>query len=125
MLHLRLITTYGVLPTSEYELCDDDVVVGKIQIRHQPSCGVGIPEHMGSHVYFEIAPEHRSKGYGKSILSLGLEKAKEVGLYEIYLTCMEDNLASKRIIEHSGGVFSESVHIPEEGKNMLKYMIIL
>jgi predicted acetyltransferase len=113
------------LPTSEYELFDDDVFIGKIQVRHSPSHAVGIPESMASHIYYEIIPEYRSKGYGKQILALGLEEAKKIGLKEIFITCREDNIGSKKIIEANGGVFIENVVLPEESKKMLKYQIIL
>ena len=58
---LILKETLGRLPTSEYELVDNGNVVGKIQVRHKPSHGGGIPESMASHIYYEIIPEHRSK----------------------------------------------------------------
>jgi len=122
---LILKETLGRLPTSEYELVDNGNVVGKIQVRHKPSHGVGIPESMASHIYYEIIPEHRSKGYGKKILTLGLERAKEIGLKEVSITCMEDNLASKNIIETNGGIFVDEAMIPDEGKKMLKYKISL
>jgi predicted acetyltransferase len=86
---------------------------------------VGVPENMANHIYYEINPEYRGKGYGKKILTLGLEKAQELGLDEIYITCMEDNLASKKIIEANGGVFVQETMILSVGKKMLKYKIIL
>ncbi|MCL5459869.1 GNAT family N-acetyltransferase, partial [Loigolactobacillus coryniformis] len=87
------------LPTSEYELYEDNILIGKIQIRHKPSHAPEIPENMESHIYYEIIPVHRTKGYGKTILKLGIEKAKELGLREIFITCMENNTSSKKIIE--------------------------
>ncbi len=125
MIYLKHKETSGRLPTSEYELFDENINVGKIQIRHKPSHGVGIPESMASHVYYEILSEYRSKGYGKQILALGLEEAKKIGLAEISITCMEDNIGSKKIIEANEGVFVEDAMIPEEGKKMLKYRILL
>jgi predicted acetyltransferase len=117
--------TYGRLPTSEYQLVDNDCVVGKIQIRHKPSHGVGVPENMASHIYYEILPEYRKKGYGRKILELGLNEAKKIGLSEVYITCMEDNLGSKKIIEANGGVFVEDAIINTQGKKMLKYKILV
>jgi predicted acetyltransferase len=125
MIYLKHKDTSEILPTSEYELFDEDILVGKIQIRHKPSHGVGIPESMASHIYYEIIPEYRSQGYGKQILALGLEEAKKFGLKEVFITCTEDNLGSKKIIEANGGVFIEDAMIPEEGRKMLKYRILL
>ena len=125
MIYLKHKKTSGGLPTSEYELFDENILVGKIQIRQKPSHGVGIPESMASHIYYEIFPEYRSKGYGKQILALGLEEVKKIGLKEISITCMEDNIGSKKIIEANGGIFVEDAMIPEEGKKMMKYRILL
>lgn len=38
---------------------------------------------------------------------------------------MEDNTGSKKIIEDNRAIFVEDVMIPEEGKKMLKYRILL
>ncbi len=125
MLNLKHIETAGRLPTSHYNLMKDDHVVGMIQIRHAPSHGIGIPECMASHIYYEIIPEYRLRGYGTQILALGIKEAQKIGLKELYLTCMEDNLGSQKIIEANGGIFVEKALIPHEGKNMLKYKILL
>lgn len=116
MIYLKHKETSGRLPTSEHELFDNEKLVGKIQIRHQPSHGVGVPESMASHIYYEILPEYRSRGYGKQILALGLEEAKKIGLKEVLITCMENNTSSKKIIETNGAIFIEDAMIPEEGK---------
>lgn len=128
MLHLKLKEIFGKLPTSEYQLFDGDTVIGRIQVRHKPSHGTNVPEKLANHIYYEILPEHRSKGYGKEILRLGLEKAKEIGLSEVFITCMEDNLHSKKIIESNGGIFIDDGMVPMEhgeNKKMLKYKISL
>lgn len=125
MIYLKHKETSGRLPTSEYELFDNNIIIGKIQIRHKPSHGVGIPESMASHIYYEIFPKYRSMGYGKNILNLGLEEAKKIGLTEIFITCMEDNINSKKIIEANGGIFVKSVLVPEEDKKILKYKILI
>lgn len=115
----------GILPTSEYDLFDGETIVGKIQIRHRPSNGKDIPEEMKNHIYYEIFPEYQGKGYGNKILELGLEEAKKIGLHEVYITCMEDNIPSKKIIENNGGEFVKELLIPSRGKKMLKYKIDL
>lgn len=125
MIYFKLKGTSGSLPTSEYELFDNEILVGKIQIRHKPSHAVGIPESMASHIYYEILFEYRSKGYGKQLLALGLEEAKKIGLKEVSITCMKDNIGSKKIIEANGGIFVDDAVIPKEGKKMLRYRILL
>lgn len=125
MVYLKHKETSGKLPTSEYELFDNETLVGQLQIRHRPSHGADVPESMASHVYYEILPEYRSKGYGKHILHLGLDEARNIGLRELDITCLESNIASKKIIEANGGIFVEDVFIPIENQKMLKYRVLL
>jgi predicted acetyltransferase len=125
MPRFELRATGEILPRSQYELVVDDLPAGIIQIRHKPSHGVGIPESMSSHIYYEIDPQYRNRGYGKQILALGLGKAKEIGLKEVMITCLEDNLASQKIIESNGGIFIEEAFIPDLNKKMFKYKITL
>lgn len=125
MPYLKLKETTGSLPTSEYELFENDTVIGKIQIRHKASHGVGIPESMVSHIYYEISPEYRLKGYGTQILALGLLEARNLGLKELFITCREDNVGSRKIIEANGGVFVGDEVIDAEGVKMLRYRISL
>jgi len=125
MLYLSHKDTSGHLPTSTYELYDGEIKVGMIQIRHKPSHGIHIPEHMASHIYYEIIPEYRSKGYGKKILTLGLIEARKIGLEKIYITCMQNNSASKKIIESHDAIFLDKAFISQEGEVMFKYCILL
>ena len=46
-------------------------------------------------------------------MKLILEKAKELGLDKVLLTCDVTNTASRKIIEGSGGVFEGTVPNPE------------
>src|SRR5579872_941605 len=88
--YLRLKKRSGPLPTSEYILVDKDEEIGFIQIRHTPSSGVEISENLSSHIYYEVKPKYRGQDYGNKILKLGLEKALEIGLEDIFITCKEN-----------------------------------
>jgi predicted acetyltransferase len=120
MLHLKHIQTNDPLPTSQYELYDGDTHIGMLQIRHKPGRREAVPSHMATNIYYEIDKEYRRKGYGTKLLELGLVEAKRIGLHELFVWCMEDNVASKKIIERNGGVFVAEASILGEGK-MLKY----
>ncbi len=124
-MELKLKDVSGNLPTSTFELFDDEVKVGKIQIRHKPSRAENLPESLASHVYYEINSEFRNRNFGNKILKMGLEKAREIGLKEILLTVNEESIASKKIIENNGGVFVLSEFIEGENRNVLKYKINL
>jgi len=124
MFYLKHIRTDGPLPTSEFHLMDDDRYIGMLQIRHRPGHRKEVPEYMATQIYYDIDPAYRRKGYGKKILNLGLLKARELGLHEVLVGCMEDNVGSKKIIEGNGGVLTDEAFIENEGK-MLKYRIDL
>jgi predicted acetyltransferase len=65
----------------------------------------------------------RGKGYGHLILKLGLTKARSIGLKRLTIACNENNIASRRIIEHSGGVLLRRVQVPGELGAMRIYKI--
>lgn len=109
----------GKVPYTEYWLMDDDQYLGTIQIRHKPS---GQNPEILSNVYYHIIPSERGKGYGKAILRMGLEKAKALGLSEVLLAVKADNLASRAVIQHCGGVF---VKESAGDESMLQYKIML
>ncbi len=121
MLSLLLTDRSGKLPTSQYDLMKDAHKIGMLQIRHRASHNDAVPPHMASHIYYEIDPAYRGQGYGKKILELGLREAKNIGLEEVFITCCEDNLASKAIIEANGGIFLEEAFVPAMEKKLLKF----
>lgn len=109
--------------TSVFDLVVDGEKVGFLQLREKLSAGIGVPEHMESHIYYEIDERCRGKGYGTEILKLGLEEAKKLGFSEVIICVLEDNLPSKKIIEKNAGSFIEQADTPES--TMLKYRVDL
>lgn len=116
--------TSGPLPTSEYELHADGERVGSLQLRHRPSHSSHFPPAMASHVWYEVAEAHRKKGHGTELLKLGLAEARSLGLRTLWLTCLVDNVASRKIIEANGGVLIRQA-ATTDGKSILKYEIHL
>ncbi len=80
---------------------------------------------MASHIYYEIAPAYRGKGCGREMLRLGFLEAKKIGLEEVIITCNEDNVASRKIIEANGGLFVSKISLSSTGKSFLKYKVSL
>ncbi len=110
--------------TQEFELREGGIKIGFFQLRQIPSKNELFPEGFENHIYYEMEHEFRNMGYGIKILSYGLEKAKEVGLKEVILTCFEDNDASRRVIEKNNGKLVDKQ--PDgNGLIVLKYKIDL
>ena len=55
-------------------------------------------------------------------MRLGLEKARDLGLRRVLVTCDETNIGSKKIIEYNGGVFENAVEAESPIKK-LRYWI--
>lgn len=110
----------GRVPSSDFWLIDDNEFTGRLSVRHE------LNDHLlkiGGHIGYEIRPSKRRHGYGNEILKLGLEKAKELGLHRVLLTCDEDNIGSKKIIENNGGQFENAIAIDGSATKKLRYWI--
>jgi len=109
-----------LVPSSDFWLIDNDEYVGRLSLRHE------LNEPLltwGGHIAYEIRPSKRMRGYGKEILRLGLEKARELGLHRVLVTCNEDNIGSKKIIEFNGGKLENAVHVEGLPVRKLRYWI--
>ncbi len=97
----------GMVPASHYWLVDETVgYLGEMDLRHFLNDSLRI---RGGHIGYRIRPSQRQKGYGKLLCKLGIEKARQRGIGDILITCDEDNIGSRRIIEANGGVFVDHV----------------
>ena len=113
----------GVVPESTYWLVRDGTTfVGFSRLRHRL---VPALEHHGGHVGYAIRPSERRKGYGMRLLALTLDRAREMGLDRVLVTCDTDNLASVRIIEANGGVLQNQSVSNRSGKMISRYWISL
>jgi predicted acetyltransferase len=111
----------GYVPSTEWWLINDNNdIVGTIRLRHRLAERNRLE---GGHIGYDISPSYRSKGYGKIILKLTLDKAKDFGLEKVLITCDFDNIGSKKIIEHNGGNIENTIISKETGKEVLRYWI--
>ena len=110
----------GYVPQTEFWLVDNGEYIGHVGVRQR------LNEHLlqiGGHIGYDIRPSKRGKGYGNKILELALQKAKEIGVEKIRITCDVDNVASRKIIEKNGGVLENQVPNPETGVDKRRYWI--
>ena len=112
----------GRVPHWHFWLIDGDDYIGRLILR------TGLNAHlhqMGGHIGYDIRPSRRRQGYGQLILTYGLERAKAFGLERVLLTCDEDNLASRRIIESHGGVLENIIEVEQWPAKVCRYWIQL
>lgn len=115
----RMLIDPGRVPASEFWLIDNDEFVGFLSLRHELN---DFLKRIGGHIGYMIRPSKRRQGYGKQILRLGLEKARALGLRRALVTCDEDNIGSKKIIEYNGGKFENAIEVEGEPRK-LRYWI--
>jgi predicted acetyltransferase len=90
-----------------YILIDQaQIIYGVLNLR------LSLNEHLlkyDGHIGYGIHPKYRNQGFGKMILKLGLDLAKTHGITDVLVTCNEENIASKKVIEACKGVFENKV----------------
>ncbi|MBD3328801.1 GNAT family N-acetyltransferase [Candidatus Peregrinibacteria bacterium] len=99
------------MPSTTYWLIDNNEFVGHVNIRHKL---VDWSKKRGGHIGFAIRKSARKKGYGNKIMKLALEKAREIGLKKVLLTCDDTNIASQRIIEKNKGELQDKIEVKDK-----------
>ena len=110
----------GKVPGSVFWLIDDNEFIGRLSLRYELNENL---LRVGGNIGFEIRPSKRRQDYGTEILRLGLEKARELGLRRVLVTCDEDNIGSKKIIEHNGGKLENAIETEGDPVKKLRYWI--
>jgi predicted acetyltransferase len=90
------------VPTTHLWWVDGEKFLGRLTIRHRLA-----PEPAGSrngHIGYEVRPSARRQGHATAMLGAALPWARRLGLESVLLTCDDNNEASRRTIEHNGGV---------------------
>jgi predicted acetyltransferase len=110
----------GVVPYEDFWLMDDDTWIGQLTLR------LHLNEqflHSGGHIGYVVRPSKRRCGYGRALLRLGLDQARERGLGRVLLTCNETNIGSRKIIEANGGQLENAVVVTGQADKKLRYWI--
>jgi len=106
----------GMVPAALLVADVDGEIVGRVSVRFQLNRFLS---DFGGHIGYAVLPEFRRRGYATEILRQALIIARSEGLTSILITCDEDNVASRRVIELNGGVF-ESLGPSYDGTHQLR-----
>lgn len=93
-------TRWGV-PSSLYWYVWGEDYIGTLVVRHQLTAQLS---EAGGHIGFHVVEPWRRQGHATRMLAAGLGVCKGLGLSRVLLTCLPDNVASRRVILANGGV---------------------
>lgn len=104
------------VPQTDYWLFCGERLVATCRLRHR------LNEHLaqhGGHIGYDVRPSEWRKGYATRMLALVVEKAREMGLERVMLTCDKENVASARTIQKNGGKLDREYWWEEKGEKVL------
>ncbi|MEH7179924.1 GNAT family N-acetyltransferase [Neobacillus vireti] len=112
----------GWVPDSTFWLINQDKrIIGAVNIRHQLTPFL---LNRGGHIGYGIRPSERRKGFATKLLSLSLEKARELGIRKALVVCDEENTGSFKTIIYNGGI-PDTDFIEEDGNIIKRFWIEL
>lgn len=92
------------VPQSTWWLVEGDTYLGRISCRHLLTEWLA---EFGGHVGYEVRPSARRQGHATTMLRAVLPHVHALGIDPALLTCDDDNVASRKVIEAAGGVFED------------------
>ena len=97
----------GMVPATRYWLITaQGVYAGELDLRHHLQASL---RRFGGHIGYKIRPSQRRRGFGRLICKLGIIEARARGISDILITCDEDNIGSRKIIEANGGQLQDII----------------
>jgi predicted acetyltransferase len=112
----------GFVPHSTYWLTSNGIVVGVANLRHALTDAL---RREGGNIGYGVRPSARRMGFAHELLRRTLERARDLSLSEVLLTCGDSNEASIRTILRSGGVLVSKEFLPERGEVVRRYRVSL
>jgi predicted acetyltransferase len=108
---------------SEYRwLIKDGEYIGHVSIRHKLNERL---RQFGGHIGYQIRPSERRQGNGTLMLKLALERARELDIQQVLITCDADNIASYGVIEANGGKLEGEFNLDFYDRPIRRYWIAL
>lgn len=94
----------GHVPVTTLWYVENSTYLGRLIIRH------ALTPHLlewGGHIGYNVRPSARRQGHATAILRSALPHAHRLGIEPVLLTCDSGNIASRKVIEHCGGVLED------------------
>lgn len=85
-------------------MVDEDTVVGRISLRHTLTPWL---LEVGGHIGYAVRPSARRRGHATAALRMMRDVAAERGIDPVLVTCDDDNVGSRKVIEANAGVLED------------------
>lgn len=95
----------GYVPQTYFWFYVNEQLSGMGKLRHSLTPKL---KKAGGHIGYALRPSMRGQGLGTKLLGLLIKEARQLGIKDILVTCSLNNLPSRKVIEHNGGILHES-----------------
>jgi predicted acetyltransferase len=89
-------TTLWYVEVAEY--------LGRLAIRHRLTDWL---LNYGGHIGYDVRPSARRRGHATAMLRESLPVAQRLGIDDVLVTCDDDNVGSRKVIDANGGRFED------------------
>ncbi len=110
----------GGVPNTTFWLVDNGEIVGVSSLRHRMTDRL---ERLGGHIGFGVRPSAQGRGIAKELLKQTLREAGHLGISEVLVICLKENIASSRVIRANGGRLESEYAVPEYSGLLQRYVI--
>jgi predicted acetyltransferase len=97
----RRVRELWAVPVTELWFIDGSDYLGTVIIRHRLTPALA---REGGHIGYHVVPRQRRRGHATQMLGQAKPVCQGLGLSDVLITCDQDNLGSRRVIEANGGV---------------------
>lgn len=94
----------GRVPMTTLWYVEEGRVLGRVAIRHSLTQWL---TDVGGHIGYDVRPSARRRGHASAMLAASLPVARGLGIDPALVTCLEENVASRRVIERCAGVLED------------------
>ncbi len=110
----------GWVPHTTFWLVENGEIVGVSSLRHRMTDRL---ERLGGHIGFGVRPSAQGRGIAKELLRRTLSEAGQLGISEVLVICLKDNIASSSVIKANGGTLESEYIVPEYSGLLQRYVI--
>jgi predicted acetyltransferase len=102
----RLVREMWEVPVTELWFVDGSDYIGTVVIRHRLTPALA---REGGHVGYHVVPRWRRRGHATGMLAQAKPICQDLGLTRVLITCDQNNIGSRRVVEANGGVLERTV----------------